>query len=78
MSDEYIIHEASDPDAWHCLCGNTPVDDGFYSCDVQGNEMEPALGSDWNGLYVCAKCGRIIDQSTLRVVGRNQHPVWLS
>lgn len=36
--------------------------------------MEPTKGSGWSGLYVCARCGRIIRQDTLEVIGRNPHP----
>jgi hypothetical protein len=39
--------------------------------------MEPRADSDWNDLYVCGECGRIIDQNTLEVVGRNPNPVLL-
>lgn len=62
------------PDAWICVCGNMPAQGGFYPCDRAGNEMEPDIGSDWDGLYVCADCGRIIDQATLLVTGRNPNP----
>jgi hypothetical protein len=50
---------------------NTPVGHGFYPCDERGNETEPSKGSGWNGLYVCDKCGRIIWQETLEVIGQN-------
>ena len=50
------------PDAWVCICGNTPDSDGFFPCDAKGNEVEPVEG--WKELYVCANCGRIIHQST--------------
>jgi hypothetical protein len=47
--------------AWICLCGNVPCDDGFYTCDAKGNEVEPTA-MDWTiGLYVCAACGRMIE-----------------
>ena len=65
---ERITHETDNKEGWICLCGNTPVADGFYPCDQEGNEMEPVAG--WNDLYVCAKCGRIISQNTLDIVGR--------
>jgi hypothetical protein len=68
---EHITAEKIDPDAWLCICGNTPVDDGFYPCDERGNEMEPIAGSNWDGLYVCNLCGRIIRQDTLEVIGQN-------
>jgi len=70
MNKEYIKYEHRDKDAWVCVCGNTPTADGFQPCDKAGNEMEPTIGSDWNGLYVCDRCGRIIRQKTLEVIGR--------
>lgn len=69
---EHITAEKTDTDAWHCICGNTPGSDGFFPCDNEGNEMEPIKGSNWVGLYVCARCGRIIEQDTLEVIGRNE------
>ncbi len=39
-----------------CECGNEPEADGFFPCDSQGNEIEPLITSEWNGLYVCARC----------------------
>lgn len=68
---ERIKLEPGFEDGWICLCGNTPADDGFYPCDEKGNEMEPVVGSEWENLYVCFTCGRIINQDTLEVVGRN-------
>lgn len=62
---ERIKTEPGVEDGWICVCGNTPADHGFYPCDPNGNEMEPLLDSDWTNLYVCSKCGRIINQSTL-------------
>ncbi len=54
---------------WVCVCGNIPESDGFYPCDEDGLEIEPTKESRWSGLYVCARCSRIIDQETLEVVG---------
>jgi len=42
-----------------CKCGNTTASDGFQPCDKNGNVIEPTVDSDWNGLYVCSKCGEI-------------------
>lgn len=75
---EQIKHEAQDRDAWICICKNTPSGDGFYPCDEKGNEMEPTIGSGWTNLYVCAQCGRIINQDTLEVVGMNPNPIMLT
>ncbi len=65
-----ITHEPNDRDAWICVCGNMPADGGFYPCDEQGKEMEPTIGSNWNGLYVCGDCGVIIDQDTLEIINK--------
>jgi hypothetical protein len=74
--DEVITHAAGDDEAWTCLCGNEPSEDGFYPCDEKGDEVEPVAG--WSGLYVCLRCGRIIDPDSLRVVGRNPQPKLLA
>lgn len=66
---EKIVHETGNKEAWICVCGNTPLGDGFFPCDEQGNEVEPAKG--WNNLYVCVRCGRIVNQDSLEVVGQN-------
>ena len=65
---EHIAHEPGNPDAWVCICKNEPSDDGFYPCNEQGDEVNPIAG--WDGLYVCNRCGRIIRQETLEVLGR--------
>jgi hypothetical protein len=59
-SSEFITHEKGNEEAWICICGNQPDQHGFYPCDQAGDEVEPVQG--WEGLYVCAKCGRIIQQ----------------
>ncbi|NBV23163.1 MAG: hypothetical protein EBS05_14745 [Proteobacteria bacterium] len=67
---ETISHEAGNPEAWICLCGNHPSGDGFFPCDAKGNEVDP-VPSEWTtNAYVCHKCGRIIDQHTLAVIGQ--------
>jgi len=68
---EKITHEPGDKDAWICRCGNTPVYEGFYPCDAAGNEIEPA---DYIGawIYVCDRCGRIIHEGTLEIIGRRK------
>jgi len=42
-----------------CECGNDTRSDGFFPCDSEGNEMEPTLDSDWDGLYLCPPCGQL-------------------
>lgn len=68
QTTEKIIHEKGNAEAWICVCGNTPTSDGFYPCDPNGNQIEPVKG--WRDLYVCDRCGRIVNQLTLEVVGR--------
>lgn len=64
----YIKHEPGDDDAWICLCGNTPSDDGFYPIDDSNHEVEPTE-DDWKtNHYFCNTCGRVIDQKTLQVI----------
>jgi len=65
---EHITHDPENSESWICLCGNRPDYDGFFPCDKDGNEMEPVKG--WGNLYACGRCGRIINQFTLEVVGR--------
>lgn len=69
---EHISHEDDDDTAWVCLCGNTPDSDGFATCNADGNEIEPTVGGGWTSLYVCNRCGRIVDQENLAVVGRKR------
>ena len=75
---ERITAEQGDSDAWTCICGNQPSDDGFVPCNERGDQMEPLVSSNWAGLYVCTRCGRIIDAQTLKVVGINPSPILLS
>ena len=74
MPQQFISHEANNAEAWICICGNTPDSDGFFPCDTNGNEMLPTLDSGWSGIYICVRCGRIINQDTLEIVGFNPHP----
>jgi hypothetical protein len=69
-----IQHGRGDRDHWICRCGNTPTGDGFIECDAAGRELEPTVGSGWNGLYICNHCGVIIDQDTLQIVGQGVPP----
>ena len=62
-----ITHETQDKDAWKCLCGNEPSDDGFYPCDENGKEVEP--DHNWNGIYYrCNRCSGRINQNTLEIM----------
>jgi hypothetical protein len=65
-----ITHEPGSEEAWVCICGNRPDSEGFYPCDRHGKEVDP-MPEDWTtDLYVCDRCGRMIDQKTLAVVGQ--------
>jgi len=57
---------------WHCVCGNTPSDSGFYPCDRAGVSVQPTE-ADWpDALYRCDGCRRIVLDSVEGpwVVGR--------
>lgn len=72
VTGEYITHEEQDRDAWVCVCGNTPDYGGFYSCDKDGDLIEP--GNEWEYLYRCETCGRVIDDRNHKVIGINLNP----
>ena len=63
-----------------CLCGNRADLDGFFACLGGGTPVEPAdLPGLWEGrLYVCTRCGRIVDGETGEVSGRRDdlQAVW--
>lgn len=71
MKKESIrLRDADDDGSWICICGNEPANDGFFTCDKDGNEIKPIEGGIWDGhSYVCNQCGRIIHQDTLEVAG---------
>ena len=68
IRDEYV--KLSD-ESVECICGNTTHGQGFYSCDMQGNEVEPDIYSAWGDypLWCCDSCGRIISESLEQVIG---------
>ena len=66
-TQERVIYSKDDFD-FTCVCGNSPSGYGFYPCDENGFEVEPAEG--WPHFYFCDRCGRIIDDTTGYVVGR--------
>jgi hypothetical protein len=54
-----IIVIPNDVDAgWECECGNDEMGSGFATCNNIGVLMEPLIGSDWNGMYICGGCGQ--------------------
>jgi hypothetical protein len=70
---EHILIEPGTEDERLCLCGNTSSDSGFFSCDNDGNEVEPTA-KDWTTNWLaCGRCGRMLDIDTLEVVGRNEN-----
>jgi hypothetical protein len=72
VAGEHISHEEQDRDAWICVCGNTPDHGGFYACDEDGDLIEP--GNEWEYLYRCEDCGRVIDVRDHKVIGINLNP----
>lgn len=54
-----IINTHKAGETFVCVCGNTPDSDGFFSCDEAGRIIEPTADSDWDGLYVCERCGQL-------------------
>ena len=77
---EYATRQPENEELLSCPCGNTPPEwhRGFVPCDKNGNEVEPTVGGWPNYWYVCTDCGRMIDETTLEVVGRNPHPKYLA
>lgn len=70
MAKKEYIADLKNHDDWFCLCGNTTAAQGFYPCDMEGNAVD--LGRGWKDLYACEKCGRIIKETALEVVGRRK------
>jgi hypothetical protein len=63
-------HITSQDNWWVCPCGNEADHQGFFPCDEDGNEVWPTVEEWTTGWYVCLRCGRVIDQESLRVVKR--------
>src|SRR4029453_7518688 len=38
-----------------CLCGNTPLAEGFYPCKEQGEQAQPTPEAGTTDCYVCAR-----------------------
>lgn len=53
MTRVIFIHRG---DTLSCSCGNTPEADGFFPCDLDNNEIDPTIDSDWDGVYKCGRC----------------------
>jgi hypothetical protein len=70
LRKRYVQHIDPDlKDWWVCPCGNTPDQEGFYPCSSEGEQVEPTPEEWTTDCYVCDRCGRIIKQSNLEVVG---------
>ena len=67
-SDDLVIgRESAAPDAWLCVCGNTPHENGFFACNWAGEGVLP-IAFMWSPpLCCCNRCGRIIDADSLAV-----------
>ena len=61
------VYEA---DWWVCICGNDPIQEGFYPCDATGKEVEPTPEAWTSGLYMCDRCGVLINCETHDIVGQ--------
>lgn len=59
----------SDCDAFLCVpgCNNNTRGEGFEPCTPDGIRCAPEKG--WVGHYLCLRCGRVIEQTTGRVIG---------
>ena len=54
-----------------CICGNTPISDGFYACLEDGTPVEPDANGAWDGsLYICAGCYSIYNVYTFEDHGK--------
>ena len=55
-----------------CICGNNASGTGFYPCLDNGTVVAPDNKGGWLGvLLACGDCGRIINQDTREVIGRD-------
>lgn len=72
VTGEFITHVEQDREAWVCVCGNMPCCNGFFACDEDGDLIQP--GNEWEYLYRCEYCGRVINDRNLQVIGINLNP----
>ena len=61
----YISHEIKNPDAWICICGNTPEADGFDTCLPDGRRIDPE--GPWQDHFLCNRCESVINQTTVEL-----------
>lgn len=79
QAEKAITHEPQDKDAWVCICGNMPSENGFYSCDASGALADGAMDESANGWdgkhYLCNQCKRVIDGDTLQIVAQRKYQI---
>ena len=56
-----------------CVCGNRTYSDGFYPCNKNGEQTEP--DKEWEGLYVCDRCGKIYDSKGTTYNPKNEEVI---
>jgi hypothetical protein len=61
---------ALEEDWWRCACGNTPHSDGFVPVDRRGREVEPTARQWPEPLYLCTRCGLVMDAATVDMPAR--------
>ena len=67
-----ITNTSDNPnDPWLvCVCRNTAERDGFVTCSPSG-AVCPPLPRKWDGIHLCcSRCGRIVNQKTLAIIGQ--------
>lgn len=57
MNVIYVTGNALEMEKFHCTCGNTCDDQGFYPCDNHGIYLDEYDGSEF--LYRCDSCNRL-------------------
>jgi len=58
---------ALEEDRWKCHCGNIPHSDGFAPANRRGREVEPTPDQWPEPLYVCNRCGLVMDAATVNL-----------
>lgn len=74
VSEEEYINFYEKWDNWVCLCKNEVNIEGFQTCDQYGEILMATIGSGWEDLYRCARCGRIFNQLSHKLIGINTDP----
>jgi hypothetical protein len=67
-----------DSKKWKCNCSNKlNSKEQFYPSSLEGKPIKNT-NFQWQGIYTCSECGRIIDKNTLKVIGRKDEVARLS